>query len=127
MTAGRELAFPRPPVNYEAYEATRAYMYITGDMCNADRRERVRRWNLSGSILDARLQTISLSFNSLSSPGWVATARWTSGAGAMGSKPECFQFLESEEMKNRLEQHMKDALTPYSGGKFWLGRPPRRP
>ena len=23
MTAGRELAFPRPPVNYEAYEATR--------------------------------------------------------------------------------------------------------
>jgi hypothetical protein len=54
MTAGRELAFPRPPVNYEAYEATRAYMYITGDMCNADRRERVRRWNLSGSILDAR-------------------------------------------------------------------------
>jgi hypothetical protein len=83
--------------------------------------------NLSGSILDARLQTIHRSFNSLSSPGWVATARWTSGAGAMGSKPECFQFLESEEMKNRLEQHMKDALKPYSGGKFWLGRPPRRP
>jgi len=34
----------------------------------------------------------------------------------MGSKPECFQFLDSEEMRDRLEQHMKDALNPYSGG-----------
>jgi len=120
MTAGRELAFPRPPVNYEAYEATRRQTRSrvrNSDDVDAD----------DGSILDARLQTIHRSFNSLSSPGWVATARWTSGAGAMGSKPECFQFLESEEMKNRLEQHMKDALKPYSGGKFWLGRPPRRP
>ena len=54
-------------------------------------------------------------FHSLSSPGWVATARWTSGAGAM-EKPECFQFLENDEMRDRLEQHMKDALNPYSGG-----------
>jgi hypothetical protein len=30
-------------------------------------------------------------------------------------KPECFQFL-TDELEDRLEQYMKDALSPYSGG-----------